>query len=87
MSQLAKREHNLKWSDYSIQLSSSSSGPGAIKFALRANSFTSEASFTSDPIDLSQLGESAADALQGISLSDLDTMQFSLSGTLPHILR
>ena len=87
MSQLAKREHNLKWSDYSIQLSSSSSGPGAIKFALRANSFTSEASFTSDPIDLSQLGESAADALQGISLSDLDAMQFSLSGTLPHILR
>jgi RHS repeat-associated protein len=87
LSQLAKREHNLNWSNYAVQISASPGGAAAIKFGLRTNSFTSEASYASDAIDLAELGESAADLLHGINPSSLDALQFSLADGLPAIVR
>jgi RHS repeat-associated protein len=70
LSQLAKRETNVKWSDYVVQIGISTSGPAALKFGLRANSFSAEASWAFDPIDLNALGSDVINNL-GINVGAL----------------
>lgn len=52
LSQLAKREHNVKWSDFVVQIGVSTSGPAALKFGIRSNSFSAEGCLASAPVDM-----------------------------------
>jgi RHS repeat-associated protein len=70
LSQLAKRETNVKWSDYVVQIGVSTAGPAALKFGLRGNSFSAEASWAFDPIDLNALGSDVINNL-GINVGAL----------------
>ena len=63
LSQLAKKEHNIRNSNFAVQFQFSSSGPAAWKLAFRSNSFTSEGGLTSRPIDLQSVGESLGELL------------------------
>ena len=63
MTQLAKREHNVRLRDAVIQTQISTSGPAAWKLGVRSNSFMSTGGYTSSPIDLSSVGESLGNLL------------------------
>ena len=52
MTQLAKRERNVRNLDLTVQIGVSTGGPVAIKVASRANSFSSAASLTSNPFEV-----------------------------------
>ncbi len=86
LSQLAKREHNVKVSDYVVQIGVSTSGPAALKLGLRNNSFGAEAGIASDPIDLTGLGEAAGDLLSKVNIGALGSLRGGLDA-LPSIVK
>ena len=63
LTQLAKREHNLRADDMVLQADISNTGPAAIKVGISSNTFSWQGGYTSRPIDLQELGESLGDVL------------------------
>jgi RHS repeat-associated protein len=63
LTQLAKTEHNIKNSHWTVQFQFSSSGPAAFKIGPRSNSFTSTGGLASRPFDLQSIGQSLGELL------------------------
>jgi hypothetical protein len=74
MTQLAKREHNIRTSDIAVQVGISTSGPAFLKVGPRSNFFAAQAGLASQPIDLQAVGESLGDLL-GDKLSTLPSLR------------
>jgi hypothetical protein len=74
MTQLAKREHNIRTGSAAVQIGISTAGPAFLKFGPRSNFFAAQGGLASQPIDLHEVGESLADILGPVADS-LSTLQ------------
>lgn len=52
MTQLAKRDRNVRSSDLTLQIGVSTAGPVALRVSQRANSFSSSVGFSSNPVEI-----------------------------------
>ncbi|GEM_PF-2856558 len=83
--QLAKRDHNIRNSDWVFQVSLSTSGPAAFKVGPRSNVFAAQAGVSTQPIDLTATGESIVDMFGSevaTKLNLLPTLQYNLEAGL-----